>query len=98
MVRIRPIPAADAVEATFLLDDPAAEAAAVAVDLLGWRLVPMRRYPPHSGPLRLTIRLPLADEIQFRYLVDATNWSNDPDADRQPNGLGGENSVVRVDT
>jgi 1,4-alpha-glucan branching enzyme len=96
MVRIRPIPSADALEVTFVLDAPEAERAAVAIDSLGWSRVPMRRYPPGTGPLRLTIRLPHAPEVQFRYLVDDTTWRNDTEADTRPNAFGEENSVVTV--
>ncbi|MFP3907083.1 MAG: isoamylase early set domain-containing protein [Acidimicrobiales bacterium] len=95
MVHKRYFNSIDAVELTFELDRPDAVEAAVAVDALGWVAVPMRRYPRGSGPLKAKLRLPRDGDIEFRYLVDGSEWCNDPQADgTRANGLGGENSVL----
>lgn len=94
-MRTRYFSSIDAVEVTFELDRPDAREAAVAIDALGWMAVPMRRYPSGSGPLRARIRLPRRHEIQFRYLVDGSEWCNDPHADDlRDNGFGSQNSVL----
>lgn len=42
-----------------------------------------------------TLDLPLAEEFQFRYLLNEQEWHNDWHADRYvPNPFGGDNSVV----
>jgi len=42
-----------------------------------------------------TLELESGKEYQFRYLIDGTEWKNDPEADSYvANGFGGENSVV----
>jgi 1,4-alpha-glucan branching enzyme len=44
---------------------------------------------------RVTLELPLNRDYAFRYLVNGTEWHNDPDADRHvPHPFGGENSIV----
>ena len=99
MVRARFVRSRNAVELTFLLDRPDATSVEVAVDLLGWTALSMRRYPRATGPWRITVRAPAADEAQFRYAIDGDDWVDDPDADEhRPNSFGTTNSVVRLPT
>ena len=43
----------------------------------------------------ITLKLAKDSEYQFRYLVNGTQWQNEPEADRHvPNPFAGENSVV----
>lgn len=51
-----------------------------------------------SGDFTATIELDTQKpEYQFRYLVDERNWENDWEADDYlPNGIDGDNSIVRV--
>ncbi len=43
----------------------------------------------------VSLDLETGKEYQFRYLIDGTNWENDPEADKfVPSGLGSENSVL----
>lgn len=55
---------------------------------------PMRRQK--SGEFTTTIDLTPGKEYQFRYLINQTNWENDPNADKYvPTGFTNtDNSVV----
>ncbi|MGY6502577.1 MAG: isoamylase early set domain-containing protein [Acidimicrobiales bacterium] len=95
MPSLRSITSTDSVEVTFALDRPDATEVAVALADRDWAELPMRRYPTGSGPWYLTLRCPPGTTVEYRYLVDGTEWVNDPAAhDERPNGMGGTNSVV----
>lgn len=48
-----------------------------------------------DGSFTADVSLPKNTEHQFKYLVNKTEWLNDPEADRlQPNEYGGSNSVL----
>ena len=82
----------------FVLPDALA-ASAKAVHLVGdfnnWdeTATPMKKL---KGPrFKVTVDLDLNRDYAFRYLVDGTEWQNDPEADRLvANPFGGENSIV----
>ena len=82
------------VTVTFTL--PRTESATVHVmgDFNDWRPVhAMER--AEDGGWRLTVELERGREYQYRYLLDGTVWTNDPDAERSvANPYGGENSVL----
>lgn len=60
------------------------------------KATPMKRLK--SGDFTKTVELDTGrPEYQFRYLTDKGTWENDWEADNYiPNGIDGENSVVRV--
>ena len=82
------------IQVTFSLVRPDAQS----VHLLGEFNAWMRTLSMTStadGEWRTTLPLPPGREYEFRYLIDDTEWLNDPEADRYtPNPFGGENSVV----
>lgn len=48
-----------------------------------------------DGSFSCDVSLPKNTQHEFKYLVNATEWVNDPEADGQhPNGLGTHNSVI----
>lgn len=50
-----------------------------------------------TGEFKATIELPVAQEIQFRYVVDDQTWLNDEEADKMvPNGFASEQNGVLV--
>ena len=50
-----------------------------------------------TGVWSVSLDLETGKEYQFRYLIDGTNWENDPEADKfVPSGLGSENSVITL--
>lgn len=50
-----------------------------------------------DGSWSTTLDLEPHREYQFRYVIDGTEWINDPEADRYvPNGIGTENSVIAL--
>ena len=60
------------------------------------KATPMKKLK--SGDFTKTVELNTEiPEYQFRYLNDKGNWENDWEADKYiPNGIDGENSVVRL--
>jgi 1,4-alpha-glucan branching enzyme len=65
-------------------------------DFNNWQLgeTPMK-LTKTTGVWSVSVDLETGKEYQFRYLIDGTNWENDPEADKfVPSGLGSENSVV----
>ena len=60
------------------------------------KVSPMK--PLKTGDFTTTVELSIEQpEYQFRYLCDGANWENDCEADAYiPNGIDGDNSVVRV--
>lgn len=50
-----------------------------------------------DGSFRCDVSLPKDSQHEFKYLVNTTEWINDPEADSQnPNIYGGSNSVITV--
>ena len=50
-----------------------------------------------DGSFSADVNLPKDSTHEFKYLVNATEWINDPEADSQsPNEFGGTNSVVII--
>ena len=50
-----------------------------------------------TGAWSVSLDLETGKDYQFRYLIDGTNWENDPQADKfVPSGLGSENSVLAL--
>lgn len=50
-----------------------------------------------TGVWSVSVDLETGKEYQFRYLIDGTNWENEPEADKfVPSGLGSENSVLAL--
>jgi 1,4-alpha-glucan branching enzyme len=48
-----------------------------------------------DGSFTADVTLPKDSKHQFKYLVNETNWLNEPEADSQePNEFGGSNSVI----
>ena len=48
-----------------------------------------------DGTFTSEVSLPKDSRHEFKYLVNETEWINDPDADAQhPNEFGGNNSVI----
>lgn len=48
-----------------------------------------------DGTFSADVNLPKDSKHEFKYLVNETEWINDPEADKQePNIYGGTNSVV----
>ncbi|MCC6905142.1 MAG: isoamylase early set domain-containing protein [Anaerolineae bacterium] len=48
-----------------------------------------------DGTWSVTLKLPVNNEFQYRYLVDQVHWHNDTEADNYvAHPYGGENSVV----
>jgi 1,4-alpha-glucan branching enzyme len=73
---------------------PQAEHVFLVGDFNGWdeQSHPMERLK--DGRFKVSVKLPLGRDYQFRYLVDG-EWHNDWEADRYvPNPFSGDNSVV----
>ena len=50
-----------------------------------------------DGSFSCDVSLPKASRHEFKYLVNATEWVNDPTADSEsPNMYGGSNSVITL--
>ena len=50
-----------------------------------------------DGSFSTDVNLPKDSKHEFKYLVNKTEWINDPEADSQyPNMYGGTNSVVMI--
>jgi 1,4-alpha-glucan branching enzyme len=47
-----------------------------------------------AGKFSLVIDLPTGKEYQFKYLINESEWQNDPEADKYQNTDMGQNSVV----
>ena len=65
-------------------------------DFNNWQMgeTPMKKT---KGVWSVSLDLETGKEYQFRYLIDGTNWENDPEADKfVPSGLGSENSVLAL--
>lgn len=83
---------------SFDLDENRLPEDAKTVELLGsfsnWEPIPMRKV---KGAYTRTLDLETGGEYQFRYRFDGELWENDEAADSYiPNGIFGDNSVVRL--
>ena len=48
-----------------------------------------------DGSFTADVSLPKNSKHEFKYLINATEWVNEPEADAQePNNFGGSNSVI----
>ena len=71
---------------------------ATSIDILGlnsdWdNAISMTR--KKDGTFSVDVNLPKESRHEFKYLVNKTEWINDPEADAEvPNGFGGSNSVI----
>ncbi|SIO95856.1 isoamylase early set domain-containing protein [Vibrio spartinae] len=83
------------VEVTFELDIPeTASHVAIVADFLDWKPEPMKKVAK-SSTYKYKARLPKDQEYQFRYLLEETQWMNDPNAEQYiPNGYGEDNCLV----
>jgi hypothetical protein len=53
--------------------------------------------PLKNGDYSVTLTLEKGKEYQFKYLIDAKQWVNDPEADKYvANAFQGENSVIVI--
>lgn len=74
-----------------------AETVKIVGDFNDWntQTEPMKKFK--NGAFTQTLRLNKDNEYQFRYLVNDTNWENEPEADKfVPNGINHDetNSVL----
>lgn len=73
---------------------------ATSIDILGlnsdWdNAISMTR--KKDGTFSIDVNLPKESRHEFKYLVNKTEWINDPEADAEvPNGFGGSNSVIML--
>ncbi|MDT8305650.1 MAG: isoamylase early set domain-containing protein [Anaerolineae bacterium] len=80
-------------EVTFRVAPEGANEVALLTAANNWEPIPMQKLK--SGEFKVRVRLPLAQRIEFRYLVDDSRWINDEAADSYvPNEHGSVNSVV----
>ena len=64
-------------------------------DFNNWQLGETPFKMAKTGIWSVSLDLETGKEYQFRYLIDGTNWENEPEADRFiESGLGSENSVL----
>lgn len=85
----------DECEVSFHLEPEDAQSVALVIESNDWTPIPMKQLK--SGPFKTSLRLPLDQQVQFRYLIDGAVWQNDERADAYvPNEFGEENSVVET--
>ncbi|MEI7980112.1 MAG: isoamylase early set domain-containing protein [Bacteroidota bacterium] len=66
-------------------------------DFNNWQIGETPLKKAKTGGWSATLDLETGKEHQFRYLIDGSNWENDPEADKYlPSGLGSENSVLAL--
>jgi 1,4-alpha-glucan branching enzyme len=66
-------------------------------DFNNWQIGETPLKKTKTGVWSVTFDLETGKEYQFRYLIDGTNWENDPEADKfVASGLGSENSVLAL--
>ena len=93
MLKKRYFKTVDECEVTFKIEPEEAQEVALVIESNGWQPIDMDQLK--SGPFKTKLRLPLNQQVQFRYLIDNSNWQNDQDADAYvPNEFGSTNSVV----
>ncbi len=73
-----------------------AEKVALVGDFNNWDATETEMKKLKDGSFKTTLDLEVGKEYEFRYLVDASTWANDQEADKfVPAGIGyDENSVV----
>ncbi|MBN2806494.1 MAG: isoamylase early set domain-containing protein [Prolixibacteraceae bacterium] len=90
----------DVCKVTFRLskaDTNNAEKVNLAGSFNGWNTQSELMSSLKSGDFTLTLSLPVNQEYEFRYLLNDTQWINDPEADAYAqNGLGEENSILKT--
>jgi 1,4-alpha-glucan branching enzyme len=75
----------------------AASSILLVADFNHWQIGETPLKKGKNGVWSVTVELETGREYQFRYLIDGTNWENDPEADKYlPSGLGSENSVLSL--
>ena len=85
---------------TFKLDKEAVNSANqvnLAGDFNNWDInnLPMKKYK--NGGFSVSVELKKGMEYEFRYVIDGTEWLNEPEADRYvPNVFHSDNSVIRI--
>lgn len=83
----------DECEVSFKVAPEGAEQVELVIESNDWEPIAMK--PLKSGPFKVKMRLPLDQQIQFRYRVNEEWWINDEEADAYvANEHGSENSVV----
>ena len=93
MLKKRFFKTVDECEVSFTIEPEAAEEVELFVESNNWEPIPMKQL--QSGPFKVRMRLPLDQQIQFRYRVNGDYWINDEAADAYvANEHGSENSVV----
>ncbi len=66
-------------------------------DFNNWQMGETPLKKAKTGVWSVSLELESGKEYQFRYLIDGTNWENEPEADQfVPSGLGSENSVLAL--
>jgi 1,4-alpha-glucan branching enzyme len=66
-------------------------------DFNNWQIGETPLKKAKTGVWSVSLDLEAGKDHQFRYLIDGTNWENDPEADKFiPSGLGSENSVISL--
>lgn len=78
----------------FTLKSETAETVAIAGLNGNWEtLISMSK--KKDGSFSAEISLPKESQHEFKYLINETEWVNEPEADKeQPNGFGSSNSVI----
>lgn len=93
MLKKRYFKTVDECEVTFKVEPEEAQEVSLVIESNGWQPIAMDQLK--SGPFKTKIRLPLNRQIQFRYLIDNTEWRNDEAADAyMPNEYGSTNGVI----
>jgi 1,4-alpha-glucan branching enzyme len=76
---------------------PDAELVTIVGDFNDWNMSETKMKKMKNGNFQLTLKLHKNREYRFRYLVDATRWENDWQADSYvPNAFGCDDSLVIV--
>ncbi len=82
------------VEVTFEVAPEGAEQVELVCDAKSWQPIAMEQRKK-SGPFQVKVRFPSNGAVQFRYLINGTQWVNDEAADAYwPNQFGDDNSVL----
>ena len=95
MIKKRYFKTKDEVEVTFEWPQVtgSTETVAVSGDFTQWQATPMKLNKKKVFSLKL--RLPKDEQYQFRYLINGSEWENDPSADDYiQNGFGSDNGLV----
>lgn len=93
MLKKRYFKTIDECEVTFKIEPEEAQEVALVIESNGWQPIEMDQLK--AGPFKTKLRLPLDQQVQFRYLIDRSTWQNDDGADAYvPNEYGSTNGVV----